>query len=315
MAKYRILSIDGGGLRGIIAARLLRKLNDDPRIRGFLDHTQLFAGTSTGAFVALGLAAGKSAQQLEQIYLQDGKAIFADNKWDNFLNIGRWFRADYNARNLESVLAREFGDATLADLSRKVIVPTFDLDNIEDIEQQRVTDRHWKAKMFHNFKRDEQIQQTKLRDIARYTSAAPTFFSAKDGYIDGGVVANNPAMVALAQAISRHNTPDEKQQLDDLVILSVGTGTSLEWVEKRNPNWGYLRWAKKLLAILFEGSEGIAHYQCQQLLGNQYQRLQTTLPKEYAMDDVEKLPQLLALAESVDLEATVGFIQQHWQLG
>lgn len=312
MARYRILSIDGGGLRGVIAARLLKKLNDEPRIRGFLDHTQLYAGTSTGAFIALGLAAGKTPHQLEQIYLQDGKSIFADNKWDNFLNMGRWFRADYKARNLESVLAREFGDTTLGDLAHKVIVPTFDLDNIEDIEQKRDTDRHWKAKMFHNFKRGEHNLSTKLRDIARYTSAAPTFFSAKDGFIDGGVVANNPAMVALAQAISRHNAPEEKQQLDDLVILSVGTGTSLEWVEDRNPNWGYLRWAKKLLAILFEGSEGIANYQCQQLLGDQYQRLQTTLPKEYAMDDVSKLPQFLALAEAVDLEPAIRFIQTRW---
>ena len=310
MATFRILSLDGGGLRGLITARLLQRLNAHPEVAGFLDDVDLIAGTSTGGILALALAAGHPPEDICGLYLHKGAEIFNDSIWDNIRDLGRTVGAEYSNKTLRRELDLLFADTTLAELGRKVTIPTFDLDNEADSAR-----RSWKPKIFHNFIGSDSDGAMKAADVAMYTSAAPTYFPSVDGYIDGGVFANNPSMVAIAQAISARNHASERATIDQLVMLSVGTGVSLSYIKGQRLDWGYAQWIKPLINVLMEGVAGIADYQSAQLLDQRYHRLQIVFdPRDrIALDDAKKLQRMDDIAWAYDLEPTAHWVATHWQ--
>ena len=243
------------------------------------------------------------------IYSQRGGAIFDDSIWDNLRDLGKTVGADYSAKGLKAELRRVFGDQRLQDLGRKVAIPAFDLDN-----EASPAERTWKPKIFHNFTGADSDGAQRVADVALYTSAAPTYFPSANGYIDGGVFANNPSIVALVQAISARNAAHERAALDDVVMLSVGTGVSLTYIKGQTLDWGYAQWAQPLINVLMDGTAGIADYQARQLLGQRYHRLQLVFPptETIALDAVDKLGRMEALAQALPLDAVAGWIGQHW---
>lgn len=309
MAKYRILSLDGGGLRGLITARLLARLNAHPAIAGWLGTVDLFAGTSTGGILALGLACGKTPEEICAVYQQRGGIIFDDSLWDNLRDLGKTVGADYSSKGLKAELKNVFGTLQLKDIARKVAIPTFDLDN-EEVAARRT----WKPKIFHNFQGPDSDGAQRVADIALYTSSAPTYFPSADGYIDGGVYANNPSIVALAQAISRRNQPAERAALDEVVLLSLGTGVSLTYIKGQTLDWGYAQWAQPLINVLMDGVAGISDYQAQQLLDDRYHRLQIVFdPREtIPLDAVDKLDRMDEIATGHPLQSTVDWLSAQW---
>ncbi|WP_309684589.1 patatin-like phospholipase family protein [Polaromonas sp.] len=307
---YKILSLDGGGLRGLITARMLQRLNAEPAIAGWLDQVDLIAGTSTGGILALGLAAGKTPQQIADLYKIKGPDIFDDSLLDDVLDLGRTIGAEYSSKTLKKELRSIFGNTTLAQLGKKVVIPTFDLDN----EATGRNERTWKPKIFHNFSGADTDGEFLAADIALYTSSAPTYFPSADGYIDGGVFANNPSVVALVQAISRRNKPAERARIDDVVLLSVGTGKTLNYIKGKSLDWGYAQWVKPLMNILMDGVAGIADYQSSQLLGDSYKRLQIIFDETESipLDAVDKLDRMDQIGSSVVLTDTIEWIQTQW---
>ncbi len=310
MAKFRILSIDGGGLRGLITTRLLQQLNNAPDSKGWLDKVDLYAGTSTGGILALGMAAGKSPEDIANLYINKGPAIFNDSLWDNIRDLGKTIGADYSSKLLKQELNNIFGTKKLSELSKKVTIPTFDLDN-EDASTYK---RTWKPKIFHNFAGNDSDGHFKLADVALYTSSAPTYFPSADGYIDGGVFANNPSMVALVQAISQRNQPNERAKLDDIVLFSVGTGVSLNYIKGNTVDWGYAQWVKPLINILMEGVAGISDYQAAQILGQRYHRLQVVFPPKLTigLDAVDKISRMDKIGKDLDVSKAAEWIKQYW---
>ncbi len=309
MAKYRILSLDGGGLRGLITARLLHRLNTNHDIEGWIDSVDLFAGTSTGGILALGLASGKQPDEICELYLKKGKKIFDDSIWDNIRDLGKTIGADYSSKSLKAELRNTFGNKKLSDLRKKVVIPAFDLDN-EAPEGQRT----WKPKIFHNYKGADSDEKQLAADIALYTSSAPTYFPSANGYIDGGVYANNPGIVAIAQAISGKNQPSERAALDDIVMLSVGTGVSMTYIKGKTLDWGYAQWIKPLINILMDGVAGISDYQAGQLLGERYARLQVVFKSNETipLDAVNKLGRMDEIALKHNIQPIVKWITKYW---
>lgn len=309
MAKYRILCLDGGGLRGLITARLLARLNTHPQVAGWLSTVDLFAGTSTGGILALGLACGKTPEEICTVYKERGGVIFDDSIWDNLRDLGKTVGADYSSKGLKAELKTVFGDLKLRDITRKVAIPTFDLDN-EEVAAKRT----WKPKIFHNFQGADSDGEQLVAHIAQYTSSAPTYFPSADGYIDGGVYANNPSIVALAQAISRRNQPAERAVMDEVVMLSLGTGVSLTYIKGQTLDWGYAQWAQPLINVLMDGVAGISDYQARQLLDDRYHRLQIVFqPNEtIALDAVDKLDRMDEIATGHPLQETVDWLRTTW---
>ena len=309
MEKYHILSLDGGGIRGIITAVLLEKLNTHPDIANFLEGVDLIAGTSTGGIIALGLAKGFSPAELVDLYQNLGPHVFNDSLWDNLKDLGQLIGAQYSTLPLENELKKFLGESTtLGQLHKKVLITAFDLDNLRP-EPDR---RSWKPKIFHNIGRENDANALAYK-VGVYTTAAPTYFPSVDGYIDGGVYANNPSMCALAQS-QDERVFQKCPSLSDVVLLSLGTGMSLTFIEGKNLDWGLGQWARPLISILFDGVSGIADFQCRKLLRNNYQRLAPVFPAgtTIEMDAVDHIPQMLEFVEKVDLAETVHWIKNQW---
>lgn len=306
MPTYRIISLDGGGIRGLVTAIILQRLAATPGLERLIDGADLLAGTSTGGLLALGLAKGLDLELLRRTYVEKGPRIFDDSWLDDVMDLGKLRGADYSITNLKRELQTLLGDATLGQLHKRVLITTFDLDN-EDPRR-----RTWKPKLFHNFPGPNSDRAQLARDVALYTSAAPTYFPSVDGYIDGGVFAANPAMCALAQSQDRRYTPTPL--LDEVVLLSLGTGTSLNYIKGAVHNWGYVQWVKPLVSIMLDGTAGIADYQCHQILGDRYHRLAPVFPRGMSipMDAVDRIPYMTDYAQSLDLSATIDWLKATW---
>src|SRR5258705_12015404 len=165
---YRILSFDGGGIRGLVTLAMLQKIqNNVPQL---ISQTDLVAGTSTGGIIALGLAAGKTVDELIHLYLDDGEKIFDDSWFDNIVDLGKIGGADYSQDNLENILEKIFGPLKLDGLAKKVLIPSFDLDN----EHEDPNKRTWKPIFFHNFPGEDSDGDRTVVDVALCTSAATT---------------------------------------------------------------------------------------------------------------------------------------------
>jgi patatin-like phospholipase/acyl hydrolase len=303
MSTYRILSLDGGGIRGYLTALLLERLETESP--GFLAQFDLIAGTSTGSIIALALAAGRSIGEVRALYACYGRHIFHDSLFDNVKDLGSAIGARYGRKNLQKMLEEQFGETKLRDLKRRVLIASFDLDHPEAKPHLL---RMWKAKFFHNFEEGSDGAE-RVVDVILRSSAAPFYFPVYQGYVDGFVVANNPAMCALAQALS---TTDHK--LEDLVLFSVGTGLNPRYIATEDADWGWMQWmmqvhpvsrrcyALPLIYMMWEGSVELVNFQCRQLLNGRFFRLDPELPRLVDIDDVAAMPLMKEVARKISLQ-------------
>ncbi|GAB4526979.1 MAG: patatin-like phospholipase family protein [Anaerolineae bacterium] len=303
---YRILSLDGGGLRGVLTAKVLERL--ETAHPGFLSQVDLFAGTSTGGILALGLALGLSPTDMGQLYIQAASQVFADSVWDDIRDLGRLTGADYSNWPLKQAILERVGDITLGDLPRRVLISSFQLDNNP---QTPGTPRTWKPKFFHNFPGPDSDASQKVVDVALRTSAAPAYFPTYQGYVDGGVVANNPSTCALAQAL---HPETGGQKLEEVALLSIGTGVSSKYLPHKDADWGLAQWAPHLISMMIEGGVGLADYQCKQLLGERFLRINPILPGDVGLDDLNQIPLLQEIGRLVDLRPALDWLRRYYNL-
>ncbi len=266
----RILSIDGGGVRGIIPALVLATLE---RISGYQIHElfDLVAGTSTGGILACGLTRPNppKASDLADVYIQRASDIFRATP---IRSIGSFFSAPkYDAAALESVLQQHLGISWLSDSLTNVLVPSYDIER-----REALFFKSWHAA--RSLDDDYPISQ-----VVRATSAAPTYFApamviSRSGIrrpcIDGSLVANNPTMCAVASA--RHLFPDRPE----LAILSLGVGEQTSPFKYADVvTWGKLAWAQPAIDILMDGITETVDYQIREAMSahTHYLRLQTRL--------------------------------------
>ncbi len=283
---YKILSIDGGGIRGIIPARVLERL--ETHVPGIVQEFDLYAGSSTGAVLAAGFAYGFDPRFMRQMYQGFGKQVFVDSIWDDLRDLKYILGADYSIDNLKALLERVIGETTLGDLEKKVLIATFDLK-----DESRDPPR-WKPKFFHNYPDSRGDSQERLVDVVIRSAAAPIYFPIYQGYIDGGVSANNPSMCALAQAFN--------EGFLDIRLLSLGTGNNPRWLDEQNGDWGIYQWGLNLVNIVMDGGSEVADYQCQQILKDQYFRLQPQMLKPIGMDEWRSTNELIEITDAIDLE-------------
>jgi patatin-like phospholipase/acyl hydrolase len=309
MPNFRILSCDGGGIRGVLTAVLLNRLvGAYPTLLQDRPGTiTLFAGTSTGGILALGLAAGMTPAQIRDLYVLNGKLIF-DSSWTrDVVELGGISGSKYDNVNLKQILQETFGAQKLKDLRSRVLIASFNLDN----QAADPSSRTWNPKFFHNFSGPDSDGESLAVDVAMSTSAAPTYFPSYGVYIDGGVIANNPSMAAIAQALDGRNQAGERATLGEIKLLSIGTGAALQFIGGQDHDWGDAQWIKPILNVMMDGGVGVADFECRQLLGDRYYRVEPIFPagKSFPMDDVSKVVDLMDLANSFDLTGAVTWLQ------
>jgi patatin-like phospholipase/acyl hydrolase len=307
MAPYRVLSFDGGGVSGVFTAVLLDRLSAE--VPHFITRADLLAGSSAGGIIALGLAAGVRPSDIITFHRDDSSAVFDDSWIRHIRDLGGLIGAKYDNANLKNLLENVLGaETTLAQLSKRVLIPAFQLDNLRRPPISGEI-RRWKPKFFHNFPGPGSDGRELAVDVAMRTSAAPTFFPVYQGYIDGGLVDNSPSLCALAQALD----PDTgKQSLADIRLLSIGTGLNPAYIEGETLNWGEAQWAKPTVTLLCDGILGPADYLCVRLLGPHFHRLNSVFPEVVAPDDHHKVKDLISYASAVDLSETVAWLKQYF---
>lgn len=309
MSEYRIISFDGGGLKGLLTLGMMERISEKLGSREWIEKADMYAGTSTGGLIALGLASGLTLDKIKSFYEDTGPLIFNRNTPWYYTSVFRTLHTGYKSNELLKYLEEVFGSRRLSDLEKEVLVISFDL--MEKVGKRK----SWAPKIFHNVAGKGQDTEL-VRAVASYTTAAPTYLPSENGYVDGGVCANNPSMCALAQMLDERNAENKQMNISDLRMLSFGTGVDPKSIDSKNVKWGIFGWNVKLLEIIMDGAVGIADYQCRQILSNeQYKRIQVILNKDIEMDNAAALPELKQIAASIDdkvVEDWADWIKANW---
>ncbi|MDY0101892.1 MAG: patatin-like phospholipase family protein [Lentimicrobium sp.] len=286
--KIRILSIDGGGIRGILPGVVLTYIEEQLRkLEGenvrLSDYFDLLVGTSTGGILACTYlipghdATGKptsrprfTAKEALNIYLERGDDIFDINLWQKIKSKGGLADEKYSATELEEALNDYFGNTLLSELLRPCLITSYDIRNRRAHFFSQVDARNTST---HDFP---------VKEVARATSAAPTYFEVarvKSTYgtpyplIDGGVFANNPAMCAYAEArgipfSTVLNDPEKPDRpfAQDMIIVSIGTGSTFKPYEyNKAKDWGMIEWIQPIIDIMMSGNAETVTYQLRKI--------------------------------------------------
>lgn len=280
---YKILSIDGGGIKGLYSAIILEKFEE--RFGAAYKHFDLICGTSTGGIIALGLAAGIPASDIVRFYKEDGPVIFPYKKsWSRKL---QWFkqilsRSKYSDKHLRAALQRVFADTRIRDCKTTVMIPSVNI----------TTGAPYVFKSDHqpDLSRDG---QRLLAEVALSTTAAPTYFpiveletyQGTEQFVDGGLWANNPALLGIQEFLKYY----KDKGYSDYCLLSVAT--LHEHVKYPNPSkvnkrMPFIIWGDKLISLTIDAQSRAVDNHIkflQSYVGGNYIRIPST-----SLTDAEK---------------------------
>lgn len=337
MAVRNILTIDGGGVRGLVAAIVLDALEGEFKAAGktcaISDCFDLIAGTSSGAIIASLLALpapdggpGISPAEIRRFFEENARRIFPPRFFCNIPIIGRLpqlFGPLHDPAPLEELLSEQLSDMVFASARRNLMVPAYSIDP-RDIVLFRG------GPAYRDDDETERFSMVRVRDAVMGSTAAPTFFpphrieapdrSEQWTAIDGGVYLNDPSMTAVAEAMRLFPG-------DDLRVVSIGTGRQTRnYPFKKARNWGFSEWISPtgrfrtpLISAIQDGQARAVNRQLKYLLGKNYTRFDYRLEKGRGSDKLddasrgnlnrltrgatemveEMRPQLRALAEAL----------------
>jgi len=296
--RFQILALDGGGAKALFTAHVLAGLEDDLGVR-ISDSFDLIAGTSAGGIVALALGAGLRPKEIAEHYKELVHEVFPASRRRWWRRVRNLSTPIYDDSALRTALDGVLGERLLGDSVKRLVIPSWDV--------QRGQVHIFKTPHHPRLARD---WRTTMVDVALATSAAPVYFPAAhvDGHrlIDGGVWANNPSVVAIAEAVSMLNRP-----LNAITVLNIGTISEIAHHPKRRDHGGILQWVQPIAPLVLgagsRGGQGIAEH----LVGKQnFTRFDALVPGGlYALDSAD--PQDIAgLAASVSRELSPTYVEK-----
>jgi len=273
---YRMLSIDGGGIKGLISLIWLNEL--DKRLsKPLCEYFDLFVGTSSGSLISCALAYGISTSEIMDLFEKEGKFIFKPLSKRLYHTLKNPLGPKHSSSGLEAVLKNIFGNSKFGDIDKAVISTAYDASRGEPI-------------LFFN-KDDKDLMTW---EVCRASSAAPIFFKPhimeyngkKCSMVDGGVVMNNPASFAMYKYL-RERTDRAQRPF----LLSVGTGSPLYELDPESvSNWNYGNWLLNVTSILIDGASDAVHSLIEDRVPNmKYYRLQGHIDNSGGIDDASAL--------------------------
>ncbi len=289
---FLILAIDGGGYRGIYAAHILKRIQQEFKI-DWTNDFNLITGTSTGSIIAAGLVSMVPIEDINVLYAKLGSTIFKKS----FLPKFGFFGSKFNNKLLDIELSKVFSGKKLGDYTFPLIIPSTDIGNGKV--------HVFKSSYDSGFVRDKNVL---IKDAVLASCSAPTYFDptrvAHYSLADGGLWANNPSLVAAVDAKRRLGV-----ELSELKILSIGTGTSKSFYPPsyKGPKfmkwcwgWGFLtRWQRsKFIDMLFNlQSESASNMLGLLLRPDQILRINFDSDQKLPLDDPEELETLISKAD------------------
>jgi uncharacterized protein len=283
----KVLSIDGGGIKGVFPASFLAALEETIG-ENIGDYFDLIVGTSTGGIIALGLASGMSAKEILAFYESEGPTIFKGNQ---FLKKLRWLSAaKYSQEPLDEALRKYFGEKRIGECKTRVMIPSLNLDTGEV--------HIYKTAHHEKFKND---YKKTIVEAARATSAAPTFFPSMisesgTSLVDGGMWANNPVGPAVVEAIGVLGW-----EKGDFQVLSIGCTSepfSVDWGRKLSMGASY--WGLKSVETFMSGQSSQSLGTAKILAGSKnVHRYDVVVPKKrFKLDGITGIQSLKGLGET-----------------
>lgn len=282
-----ILSLDGGGVKGLFSAAVLAKIEEDHSVSA-VDHFDLIVGTSTGGIIAIALGLGVTPAELVKFYTEHGPRIFEDAAHGRLRAFAHCLRRrKYGNTPLRKSLRAVFGDQLLGQSKKRLVIPTYNLGRDEV--------RLFKTAHHPRLKRDWKIPAWQ---IAMATSAAPTFFPAWRGIenqrlVDGGVWANNPTLIGIIEARSLLGA-----ELDQIRVLSLGTCDELTHRPDGLDEGGRIAWCSQAPKVIMRGQSVGTDNLAALLLGrDRVRRVDPKVPaKLFLLDRTGTMDKLLAEA-------------------
>lgn len=270
--EFRILSIEGGGIRGIFPAQYLAEIEKETgeKINEYFD---LIVGTSTGGIIALALGVGIEAKDIVEMYKDNAKKIFRPSH----LNLKRILKRKYDNSGLEEVLKEKFGDKKMNDSKVMLCITSTEFNNA-------------KPKVYKTEHNNELYKdgEKELWKVAMATSAAPTYFSAAEVFeneynIDGGLWANNPSVIGIAEAIKNN------VKLENIKVLSIGTGKNI-FKEKYKiaKKSSAITWNRKIIDFILNAQAQSAVETAKYLLGDRFTEINFELGGKFSLDSTDE---------------------------
>jgi len=296
---FRVLALDGGGVKGAFEAAALATWENQTGLH-VADHFDLIAGTSTGGILAIGLGLGLSANEILDFYRKSGPEIFPTSGLiQNFRHqVAHWFSPKFSQdilfKHLKNAYYGKNKPKVLSESKCRLVIPSY----------------HALAGASHTFRTPHHPSFSgdgalDAAQVALASAAAPTYFAAakvenmiaESEFIDGGVWANSPVMAALVEA-----TCYLKIELDRVDVLSIGT-TEEPFTIRKKTRSGILHWNKELITLLMNAQVEVAQQQARLLIGDPgFIRVNTmTQPGTYSLDSPKEIEGLIALG---NLEAS-----------
>jgi hypothetical protein len=284
MRAKRLLSVDGGGIKGAFPVAFLASIEEE--IEGSIgDYFDLIVGTSTGGIIALGLGLGFTAKELLCFYEDLGKGVFAGN---HYLRLFRQLGiSKYKAEPLKTALEGRFGDMKLGDSKVRLVIPSLNLE----------TGEVHVFKTAHNPRFEKDYKESAV-NVALATAAAPTYFpshilTSGIPLVDGGTWANNPVGAAVVEAVGVL-----EWDRSALRVLSLGcTSSPLDVGIGRRYGMGFLYWAGKIADVFMSGQSSGSLGTAKLLAGHQnVYRISPTVPiGRFGLDTVKEIGSLKGL--------------------
>ena len=278
MKTFRVLTIDGGGIRGVIPAKWLEKIESrlDKKIYESFD---MVVGTSTGSILCAAVSLGKDIKQSSELYNQFGNVIFPKQevkaKFGWFNEVRTLTEPEYPEIPLAETLQKFFAiDTKLSACKIPTVIISYD-----------VFRRH----MFLMKSYDAHTDSIPVWEACKASSSAPTYFPAHilkhsgtdRPLIDGGVFANNPTIMAVSEAIRLKNKNSIRQLQEDtrIQVVSLGTGNLQRPISiDQAVSWGSLSWIKPIIDVMYDSSSEHSHFCAHHILTDEnYVRLQVDL--------------------------------------
>ncbi|WP_017186753.1 CBASS cGAMP-activated phospholipase [Alkalibacillus haloalkaliphilus] len=294
----KILSIDGGGIRGVFAIAILQSIEEEYGVR-VGEHFDVITGASTGSIIGTSIVLNKKMSDVMGYYKKYGKKIFKRQS-----KIGL-FKSVYGDRYLRHFFQKAFGDYSLQDIQKPLLIPSVDVT-------------HGKPYIYRsNYGHDQsESSNIKLWDAVLSSCSAPIYFPpnniSNQLSIDGGLWSNNPSLIGMTEAIHHFG-----RDIGDIKILSLGTGLqNIEFNIEKEKDWGLKQWlpfhlltmkvTPKLLDLVLHLSSESTSYHCKLLLNDRYLRINKDLGKEISFDEIKYIDELIQLGKGTYLENQKG---------
>lgn len=267
----QILSLDGGGLRGLFTSAVIESLENQLG-HSITNHFDIITGTSTGGLIALGLGLGKNGENISEFYKRDGPKIFPNSGYQKIYRfIKGWIFNKYSNQKLEETLKKllVFDERSekvplLRDSSKRLIIPTFFAANARPRLLKTPHDKRYRS--------DWKIP---MWAVAMATSAAPTYFPSFNfngsTYLDGGIWANNPSLIGVVEAL------EMGAKLENIRVLNITTTSSntdclifkfpLIPLNTSYGRLGKIPWATRILEVIMQANSfSTTHMYLRQML-------------------------------------------------